>query len=652
MEYFNFQGLPLSVSYGQSKQDDVQRLFELALPHSKHYWRITGYFRSSVFQIIGEEVKKFSVNGGRIRLLTSVELTEEDQASIQTGLDKKDVFSAALDRAIEDHFRGPLENSELLERLVETGCLEIRISFTPSGRGIEHRKIGVFFEAKDMPESGDFITFSGSINDSLTAHDANKEDVVVFNSWEHRPFALDRLASFKTAWQDPAETLPFSEARLLNLIRTCTPKVQSERSPAPSGPPLNEQHSDCQASTKPDKWIHQSHALEAFLDPAKADGRGILCMATGSGKTRTAGKIAAELMEREQIEGIVVVTPNQLLLRQWHSEFLHHGLIQPIFSHFNDGQKQLRDAGAFLNSSGKTKLLLISNHYFKEFARVVSAKNASKLLVVLDETHRARGEKFRSEIGEGLQKFRYRLGLSATPFSDYSDDANAFLLRNVGPEFFSFGLEEAIEKEILCPLTYTPLEYTPSEEDRAKLVSINAQYSARRRGLDPKPKEVLYRLLSNVYKESLEKLPVFEEYLDRSGDDLTRTLIFVPTIEYGQAVCDIVMKHTDRFKTFFADDETKYLDRFVSGQLECLITCKKIAEGIDIPSVSRIILFYSDRARTDTTQRIGRALRIDPKNPNKRAQIVDFLRSDREGSVNESADQERHRWLSSLEMVR
>ena len=92
------------------------------------------------------------------------------------------------------------------------------------------------------------------------------------------------------------------------------------------------------------------------------------------------------------------------------------------------------------------------------------------------------------------------------------------------------------------------------------------------------------------------------------------------------------------------------IGKFSNGEIECLLTCKKISEGIDISSVTNIFLFSSDRSKLVTTQRIGRALRLDKKNPNKRANVIDFVLNDY--FDNDNADQERKEWLTSLSKTR
>lgn len=110
------------------------------------------------------------------------------------------------------------------------------------------------------------------------------------------------------------------------------------------------------------------------------------------------------------------------------------------------------------------------------------------------------------------------------------------------------------------------------------------------------------------------------------------------------------MKYTNKYHTYYADDEKINLENFADGKIECLLTCKKISEGIDISSVTNIFLFASDRSRLVTTQRIGRALRLDKNNPDKKANVIDFVIEDSESDNN--SDQERADWLSELAETR
>ena len=81
------------------------------------------------------------------------------------------------------------------------------------------------------------------------------------------------------------------------------------------------------------------------------------------------------------------------------------------------------------------------------------------------------------------------------------------------------------------------------------------------------------------------------------------------------------------------------------GKIQCLITCHRVSEGIDIKALNTVVLFASNVDQRETIQRIGRTLRIDDKLPDKRAFVLDFCDDNaKEGS----ADEKRFNWLTAL----
>jgi superfamily II DNA or RNA helicase len=88
------------------------------------------------------------------------------------------------------------------------------------------------------------------------------------------------------------------------------------------------------------------------------------------------------------------------------------------------------------------------------------------------------------------------------------------------------------------------------------------------------------------------------------------------------------------------------LREFAIGVIDCLITCHRLSEGIDIQSVRTVVLLSADRARLETIQRIGRCLRIDRNDPDKRALVVDFILRRAGADGDPTADEERRRYCS------
>ena len=105
------------------------------------------------------------------------------------------------------------------------------------------------------------------------------------------------------------------------------------------------------------------------------------------------------------------------------------------------------------------------------------------------------------------------------------------------------------------------------------------------------------------------------------------------------------------YHTYYAEDDKRELEGFSRGELNLLITCHKISEGIDIKTVRNIILLYSDRARLETIQRIGRCLRSDPNDPGKRSLVLDFVLRN-EMHDNRLSDGKRYEWLMDVSKTR
>ncbi|MGC1199840.1 MAG: helicase-related protein, partial [Geitlerinemataceae cyanobacterium] len=118
-----------------------------------------------------------------------------------------------------------------------------------------------------------------------------------------------------------------------------------------------------------------------------------------------------------------------------------------------------------------------------------------------------------------------------------------------------------------------------------------------------------------------------------------------------EEVLDIIHRYRHDFHTYYAEDDRQKLVDFANGKISCLITCHRISQGIDIQSLSSVILFSSARAKLETIQRIGRCLRKDPSKVNKRATVVDFIRIQEEEKEDLNADQERKEWLEGLSQI-
>lgn len=375
-------------------------------------------------------------------------------------------------------------------------------------------------------------------------------------------------------------------------------------------------------------------------------------MATGTGKTRTALRICKALLDRGEIDTIIVSADGNDLLDQWYSQLLELTKCLPhrfaIQRHY--GTHHERDY--FLINKRQT-ILLASRPTLAPALSDLSSREAAHTLLIHDEVHRL-GSPANRETLRGLSdSIHYRLGLSATPEREYDQEGNIFIESHIGPTLINFGLDDAIRRGILSPFTYYPIEYVPDDNDRIRLQQVYRRAAALNEKGTPMSEKDIWIELAKVYKTSRAKLPLFEEFIGGHQELLKRCIIFVETREYGDEVLPIVHKYRHDFHTYYAEEDSSTLKRFAQGEIECLLTCHRLSEGINIRSLKTVILFSSARARLETIQRMGRCLRVNPEEPRKRANVIDFIRtSDENGDPDKSnTDQERREWLTRLSQI-
>lgn len=638
----SLRALPTTPHFGTSTDNLLRDFYVPALGQSVSYDRGVGYFTSNWLRLAASGLAGLAAQGGKARILASPMLDRKDCAAIAQGADARNdpALKSALAEAVQNLEQDlAADTLSALAWMIADGLLDFRVALpTAALDGDFHDKFGIFRDGE-----GDAIAFHGSPNDSAKAF-RNYESVSVYYSWldaREASRVAHEQSRFNLIWENGDPNLrvyPLPDAIRRNLI------AFTQKSPRPYPAPGSASAAGSSDST--DRWRHQGEAIGAFLKARN----GILEMATGTGKTRTALAILEELRARGLVETAVVAAYGTDLLDQWHKELLAHTTL-PIFRAYEEH----REAQAFLNHPIQSILLTSRQNLSAVLPRLRPAV-FEKAMLVCDEVHGLGSPALASSLAGRLKPFAYRLGLSATPERLYDPAGEQFIADEIGPVIFRFGLKDAIERGILCEFDYVPLDYALSDEDRAEVRQAIKRHHAKTRAGEVRPVEALYREIAFIRKVSPEKIPPFETYLRKHPGILQRCIIFVETAEFGALVQPLLMAHRIDFHTYYQDDDRENLRLFARGDLECLLTCHRISEGIDIRSVNNIILFSSSRPRLETVQRLGRCLRVDPDNPAKRACVIDLVQTrpddldDPTGELN--ADEERRDWLMDLAGLR
>lgn len=155
-------------------------------------------------------------NGGKIHIVASPRLTEEDVNAIEYGFELKDkVIEKSLMRELnlpKNKFEE--ERLNYLANLIADGILDIKIAFLEELNEVAmfHIKTGLMHDAE-----GNTIAFTGSMNESAIAFSHNYESVDVYKSWSEDGKALS---------ETEIRRIELKQLEFLNIWDNCQPKIK------------------------------------------------------------------------------------------------------------------------------------------------------------------------------------------------------------------------------------------------------------------------------------------------------------------------------------------------------------------------------------------------------------------------------------------
>ena len=202
-EQMSFRDLNLHKDYDSEKEDILKDFYIPILSNSKEYYRMAGYFNSKTLAYSAKGLKDFIINNGRMKLLCGVELTSADVDSIMLGETNPeeilaDNFLNDID-SMEDEIRK--NHVKVLGWMIANGLLEIKVvvmGLNESDKGIMHYKVGI-----NRDFEGNYISFSGSNNESGAGWNKNLEQFDVYRSWMtgENDRIISKIDLFTRTWE-------------------------------------------------------------------------------------------------------------------------------------------------------------------------------------------------------------------------------------------------------------------------------------------------------------------------------------------------------------------------------------------------------------------------------------------------------------------
>ena len=278
----SFRDLDIKLSYISYGEEGIAKSFLVpALKETKTYQRSVGFFSSGVFAPIIDGIVALSRNRGKIQLIASPKLSEEDIQAIQIGYQKRqEIISSAFTKdfvASVDELDDMKLN--LLATLIANGTMDIKIAVTDAA-GFYHDKLGIL---EDF--DGNIIVFYGSANESLNGYENNYEKIRVVKSWVTAEQASidDEKSEFSSLWNDTnpfVNVYDYTESAKANILQVIKRRKAENGNAAEAPIKLRD---------------YQEEAISAWVNN---DYHGFYVMATGTGKTWTAIYSAKRLLEK------------------------------------------------------------------------------------------------------------------------------------------------------------------------------------------------------------------------------------------------------------------------------------------------------------------------------------------------------------------
>ena len=380
------------------------------------------------------------------------------------------------------------------------------------------------------------------------------------------------------------------------------------------------------------KWFnprpYQDDAVNSWCDN---NYRGLLSMATGTGKTLTGLYGVTRLWNDLQKLAIVIVCPYQHLVEQWVEDVKAFNLSPVIcYSKYSNWRERVyRKVKLFNYGTINNFTLVTTNATFstKEMQDFLGNVNGDILLVV-DEAHNAGTTSMKKCLDD---KYKYRLGLSATPKRFRDEENTKFIFDYFGGEVYSFDLERAINEGYLTKYYYYPhkVRLTDEEQEEYNQLSLKIAQNIKeingRVVINDYAKNLLIKrskLVAGASNKLVELRKLMSQYSNRNYIlvycGATKTTDESDGSEERQIrkVCQILWNEYGIKNRKFTAEETpderaEIIEMFSDGtDLQAIVAIKCLDEGVNIPAIQHAFILASSTDPKEFIQRRGRVLRL------------------------------------------
>ena len=353
--------------------------------------------------------------------------------------------------------------------------------------------------------------------------------------------------------------------------------------------------------------------------------RGLLVLATGTGKTRVSISLCKLLANNNWIKNVLFLADRTELVGQARSNYENLLPSESMTSLSDDDVPDLE--ARFVFSTYQTMI-----NYINEVDVKFSVGHFD--LIIIDEAHRSVFGKY----GAIFQYFDSLLiGLTATPRDEI--DKNTFKLLELEDEpNYEYTFDEAVKDGYLVPykakrhnskMINNGIKYdelTKEEQDELEKVW---DYEKMLKGIDPNKEyhrdiegNEIFRYLINDDTIDNVLVELMESGLKiKSGEDIGKTIIFAYNHKHAERI-------VERFHALYPnrgadycqliDNQVKHHDKIIrefktpEKLPQIAVSVDMLDTGIDVPEVLNLVFFKIVKSKIKFEQMIGRGTRLCP----------------------------------------
>lgn len=373
---------------------------------------------------------------------------------------------------------------------------------------------------------------------------------------------------------------------------------------------------------------YQQTAIKRIVEWFNAKHRrGLLVLATGTGKTRVSISLCDILMRNDWVKNVLFLADRTALVGQAHKNY--EALLPSVSMSVLSEEKAPDMQARILFSTYQTMI-----NYLDREDKTFSVGRFD--LIIIDEAHR-------SVFGRYGAVFNYfdslLIGLTATPRDEIDRNTYDLLQLDNGMPNYSYDIDEAVRDGYLCP--YKTLQYHSkimergakwdemSKEDREEAERL-MDYEKSLAGLGPDdeyhrdilPQEI-FKYLFNIDTVDKVLMELMEKGLKvKSGEEIGKTIIFAMNHHHAELI-------VERFRTLYPEKDPDYcqlIDNYVNKAHSLILDFEQMDKypqiavsvdmldtGVDVPSVLNLVFFKCVRSKIKFMQMIGRGTRLCPK---------------------------------------